>query len=207
MASGRSKYVFSTLHKQVDLKSALWQLKKDRALEWEEIVGTLERSPGEFEALIGSQDVLTSVPPTSLAEQLTPRTFMNQCGSLNLSFGWLLQVAVNNLPFSCNFVTLLRDLQVSFNTRPKRAVFLLAPNQCMGTCNAFVQSYIHPFLKKWDSYIVVGQSHIRNPCTTLIRMFIFSPSFVDKNSGFFRKKCATYGNSGKTGKSKLFRTI
>ena len=42
-------------------------------------------------------------------------------------------------------------------------------------------SGVHPLLAKWDISIVVGQSHIRNPWTTPIRMFIFSTSFVGKN--------------------------
>ena len=40
---------------------------------------------------------------------------------------------------------------------------------------------LHPLLVKWEISIVVGQSHIRNPCTMPIRMFIFSTSFVGKN--------------------------
>ena len=112
MASAKAKYVFSTLHKNIELNAALWQLKKDRSSEWEEIVTTLQKSPEEFELLMADPDVQATVPAKE--EGYAPRTFMNLCGSLNLSFGWLLQAALNALPFSCNFVTLLRDLQDNY---------------------------------------------------------------------------------------------
>ena len=54
----------------------------------------------------------------------------------------------------------------------------------VGQCCFKHYNYVHPLLAKWDISIVVGQSHIRNPCTKLIRMFIFSTSFVGKNSVF-----------------------
>ena len=38
---------------------------------------------------------------------------MANCCSANVSFGWLLQMCLNHVPFNSDVVSLLRDLQVS----------------------------------------------------------------------------------------------
>ena len=110
-------FVFSSTHEPVELSIPLWKLQNDQPEVFGEIVRQLKVSAADFRKLIAELDSSALVSAEAGVE---PATFMTNCCAANLSFGWLLQVCLNHLPFGSEIVTLLRDLQVESSS-----IFLL----------------------------------------------------------------------------------
>jgi hypothetical protein len=107
-------YVFSSNHDPIELNLPLWKLQSDRPAEYNEIIRQLKVSAADFKTIIAGLDSSAPVPTETGVD---PAMFMTNCCAANVSFGWLLQVCLNHLPFNSEVVTLLRDLQVFILSR------------------------------------------------------------------------------------------
>jgi hypothetical protein len=108
-AALKSGFVFSSNHDPIELNLPIWKLQKDRAEEYTEIVNQLHQNTSDFQKLIAAQEVHSMVKSDS---KIDASTLMANCCSAHVSFGWLLQMCLNHLPFNSDVVSLLRDLQV-----------------------------------------------------------------------------------------------
>ena len=122
MASAlNSRFVFSSNHDPIELNLPIWKLQKDRPDEYAEIINQLQLNTSDYQKLLAAQEVHSMVKSDS---KIDASSFMGNCCSAHVSFGWLLQICLNHLPFNSDVVSLLRDLQVG----------LLRPNKTDLTC-------------------------------------------------------------------------
>ena len=105
----KSGFIFSSNHDPVELNLPIWKLQKDRPDVYAEIVNQLQQNTSDFQKLIAAQEVHSMVKSDC---KLEASSFMANCCSAHVSFGWLLQICLNHLPFNSYVVSLLRDLQV-----------------------------------------------------------------------------------------------
>lgn len=109
----KSEFVFSSTRTPVELNVPLWKLKQERPGEYDEILNQLEQNQSDFKKLLGSQDV--QIQGSRDNKPVDPDAFLANCCAANVSFGWLLQICLNNLEFDSDVVSLLKDLQDSFS--------------------------------------------------------------------------------------------
>jgi hypothetical protein len=105
----KTGYVYSSTQDPIELGLPIWKLQTDRPADFDEIIHQFKLCSADFKTLISALD---SHAVAQGEARIEPATFMSNCCSAHVSFGWLLEMCLNHLPFNSEVVSLLRDLQV-----------------------------------------------------------------------------------------------